>query len=131
MNIFEWYEKLRKPSWTPPDYLFGTFWFSIYCFIALSYCYVFYQFSLGQISSTVLIPFILNLFVHVVFVLALFTLRNNIFTLINISLVLITLIWAIFAIYPIYKWVALINTPYLIWVIIATTLQLTITYLNR
>jgi tryptophan-rich sensory protein len=45
-------------------------------------------------------------------------------------LLLATIIWAIFAIWPYMKWVALMQIPYLIWVCIATALQLSITYLN-
>jgi tryptophan-rich sensory protein len=58
-------------------------------------------------------------------------LKNNLFAAIDIILVLITLVWAIVAIYPHVKWVAYAQVPYLLWVSFATVLQLTITYLNR
>jgi len=60
-----------------------------------------------------------------------FGLKNNILASIDILLVLATLIWALALIYPHIKWIALANTPYLLWVCIATVLQLTITWLNK
>ena len=46
-------------------------------------------------------------------------------------LVLLTLIWAMIAIYPFAAWIAVLNSPYLLWVAFATGLQLSITWMNR
>ncbi|MEI6296688.1 MAG: tryptophan-rich sensory protein [bacterium] len=37
----------------------------------------------------------------------------------------------IFVVYPHTRWVTYVQIPYLLWVIFATVLQFTITYLNR
>ena len=58
-------------------------------------------------------------------------LKNNLLAAIDILLVLITLIWAMIAIYPHMRWITYIQIPYLLWVSFATLLQLTITYLNK
>jgi tryptophan-rich sensory protein len=42
-----------------------------------------------------------------------------------------TLIWALIAIWPYAKIITLANLPYLLWVMFATVLQITITVLNR
>lgn len=131
MSTADWYQNLVKPSWAPPASVFGPVWTFLYTLIIISYGYVFYQFSKGKISFAVLLPFILNIAFNLIFTPIQFGLQNNYLALVDILLVLITLIWAIFVIFPVYRWVALINIPYLIWVIIATTLQITITYLNR
>jgi tryptophan-rich sensory protein len=73
----------------------------------------------------------LNLFFNFLFTFLQFGLKNNLLAAIDILLILSTLIWAIFAIYPYAKWIAYIQIPYLLWVFFATVLQLTITYLNR
>ena len=78
----------------------------------------------------VALPFALNLFFNFIFTPLQFGLKNNLLAAIDILLVLGTLVWAIIAIYPHIKWVAYIQTPYLLWVTFATVLQLTITYLN-
>ncbi|MEX0595406.1 MAG: TspO/MBR family protein, partial [Candidatus Paceibacterota bacterium] len=76
------------------------------------------------------LPFILNVFFNIIFSPIQFGLRNNLLAAIDITLILATIIWAMFAIWPYMKWVALMQIPYLIWVCIATTLQFSITYLN-
>jgi tryptophan-rich sensory protein len=48
-----------------------------------------------------------------------------------ILIVLATIVWSMWAIWPHVKWVAYMQIPYLLWVSFATILQLTITYLNR
>jgi len=45
-------------------------------------------------------------------------------------LVLATLIWALVSVWSHAHWIVYANIPYLLWVSFATTLQLTITYLN-
>jgi translocator protein len=84
-----------------------------------------------KISFWVAIPFILNLIFSFLFTYFQFGLKNNLYAAIDIALILSTLVWAIIAIYPYAKWVSLINIPYLAWVMFATVLQFTITYLNR
>jgi tryptophan-rich sensory protein len=84
-----------------------------------------------QISLFVALPFLLNLIFNFSFTPLQFGLKNNLLAAIDILLVLGTLIWAIIAIYPHVRWIAYIQIPYLIWVLFATVLQLTVTYLNR
>lgn len=131
MTTFEWYQSLQKPAWAPPSWLFGPVWSILYTIIFVSYFYVFYQFFKHKISFVVLLPFILNLVFNFAFSPIQFTLQNNLLALVDILLVLSTLIWALIAIYPHFKWVSFVNIPYLAWVSFATVLQATITYLNR
>lgn len=60
-----------------------------------------------------------------------FGLKNTTLASLDILLVLCTLIWAIIAIFPHVRWIAYIQIPYLVWVCIATTLQLSIYWLNK
>lgn len=131
MNTPDWYQNLIKPSWAPPASVFGPIWTFLYALIIISYGYVFYQFFKGKISFMIILPFILNLVFNFAFTPIQFILRDNTLAFLDILLVLTTLIWAIVAIYPTHKWISYINAPYLVWVIIATTLQISITYLNR
>lgn len=84
-----------------------------------------------QIPYLVALPFALNLLFNFIFTPIQFGLKNNLLAAADILLVLITLIWAMVAIYPHTRWIAYIQIPYLLWVSFATVLQLTITYLNR
>jgi len=129
-NAYNWYQTLIKPSWAPPNWLFGPVWTFLYILIAISFGKVFIMFFQKQIPFIVILPFVLNLIFNFAFTPLQFSLRSNILAGVDILLVLGTLIWLMIAIFPYAKWITYIQIPYLIWVCIATVLQFTITYLN-
>lgn len=130
MDTYLWYETLNKPAWAPPSYLFGPVWTVLYAIIAFSFGTVFYKAATKQLPSKTIWPFLLNLCFNALFTPLQFGLQNNVLASLDILLVLTTLIWAIVSIYPYQRWIALINIPYLLWVMFATVLQLTITSMN-
>jgi translocator protein len=130
MRNYEWYQQLIKPSWSPPSWLFGPVWTFLYVLIAISFGTVFYKTATKQLPLIVALPFALNLFFNLIFTSIQFGLKNNYLAALDILLVLGTLIWAMIAVFPHARWIAYIQTPYLLWVLFATILQLTITYLN-
>ena len=131
MQTYDWYSQLIKPTWAPPAWLFGPVWSVLYVLIAISFGKVFLMAWQKRIPLIIILPFILNLFFNFIFTYLQFVLKNNLLAALDILLVLITLIWAMMAIYPYAKWITYIQIPYLLWVSFATILQLTITYLNR
>ena len=131
MNSYSWYATLVKPSWAPPSWLFGPVWSVLYAGIAVSYGYVAYLLIQKRISFWVVVPFGLNIVFNALFTPLQFGLRNNWLASVDIVLVLVTLIWAMIAIFPHARWVALVNIPYLLWVCFATVLQFSITFLNK
>lgn len=131
MNTSNWYSQLIKPTWSPPSWLFGPVWSFLYILIAISFGKVFIMTWQKQIPFIIALPFFLNLIFNFCFTPLQFGLKNNFLSAIDIVLVLVTLIWAMIAIYPYVKWITYIQIPYLLWVSFATILQLTITYLNR
>ncbi len=126
-----WYSSIIKPSWAPPSWLFGPVWSVLYAIIAISFSAVFYKVFTKQLPFLVALPFILNLIFNFAFSPIQFALKNNMLAAIDILLVLVTLIWSLYAIYPHMRWVAFVNIPYLLWVLFATVLQITITILNK
>jgi benzodiazapine receptor len=130
-NAYNWYSTLIKPSWAPPSWLFGPVWTVLYVIIAVTYGTVFYKTFTGKLSWIIALPFVLNLIFNFAFTPLQFGLKNNLFAAIDIVLVLGTLIWALIAIWPHFRFIALANIPYLVWVSFATILQLTITWINR
>lgn len=128
---YTWYQTLQKPSWAPPSWLFGPVWTVLYILIAISFGWVFWLAFNKKIAVIVALPFILNIVFNLAFTPIQFGLKNNWLAALDILLVLGTLIWAMVAIWPHVRWVALINIPYLAWVSFATVLQLTITFLNK
>ena len=129
-NQSTWYLDLIKPTWAPPGWLFGPVWSVLYIIIFASFGFVFYKIWQGELPRIIALPFALNLLFNFAFTPIQFGLKSIALAAVDILLVLVTLVWALYIIYPHFKWVALINIPYLLWVCFATVLQLTITYLN-
>ena len=131
MKTYESYAELLKPSFAPPAWIFGPVWSVLYLVIVGSFGYVGYLFYLKRIPFLVLLPFLLNIFFNLIFTPILFGLKNLPLASVDILLVLATLAWAMYSIFPYARWVAYVNIPYLLWVIFATILQLSITWMNK
>ena len=127
MNASNRYSQLIKPWWAPPAWLFGPVWTFLYILIAISFSNVFFMAWQGEITFMVLLPFILNLIFNFAFTTIQFKLKNNLLAAVDILLVLVTLKWAMGAIFPYAPWITFINIPYFMWVAFATILQLTTT----
>jgi translocator protein len=130
MDTYSWYATLIKPTWAPPSWLFGPVWSVLYAIIAVSFGYVFYKIYSGEIPTIVAIPFAINIVANLIFTPLQFGLQSNALAAVDIVVVLGSLIAALIMIYPYAPWVTYVNLPYLAWVMFATVLQLTITYLN-
>jgi len=126
-----WYDTIKKPSWAPEPWVFGRVWSVLYIIIFAVNIYVLMFLSKGQISWKVALPFWLNLFFNFIFTPIQFGLRNQFLASLVIVAVLVTIIWSMIAIWPSSKWLTLAFIPYLVWVGIATVLQLSIWWLNR
>ena len=131
MPTYTWYQQLIKPSWAPPAWLFGPAWTVLYILIAISFGKVFLMTWQKRIPLIIALPFALNLIFNFAFTPLQFGLRSNLLASVDILLVLGTLVWAMVSIFPFARWIAYIQIPYLLWVLFATVLQLTVTYLNR
>ena len=85
----------------------------------------------NELPLIIALPFILNLIFNFSFTYFQFRLKNNLLAALDVLLVLITLKFSMWAIFPYVPWVTYLLVPYLLWVAFATVLQLTITYLNK
>lgn len=126
-----WYNQLIQPPFAPPSWLFAPVWSVLYVVIAMTFGHVFWLAFKRRIAWSTALPFALNVVFNLAFTPLQFGLKNNWLAALDILLVLGTLVWALRAIWPHRRWVALANLPYLAWVSFATVLQLSITWLNR
>lgn len=129
-NEYNWYSQLIKPEWAPPAFLFGPVWTFLYIIIAITFITVVVKVWKKEWPKSILWPFILNLVFNFAFTPLQFGLQNNLLAAIDIILVLGTLIWTMYAVWPKARWITYALIPYLLWVSFATVLQLSITYLN-
>ena len=127
----QWYSQLDKPFFAPPAWLFGPVWTVLYVVIAVSFGWVLVQYLRRHVPFALLMPFILNIAFNAAYTPIQFGLRNNLLASVDIVLVLATLLWAMAAVWRRARWVAWVNMPYLVWVMFATVLQFSITWLNR
>jgi len=127
---YDWYGQLLKPEWAPPAWLFGPVWSVLYIIIAISFGAVLLMAFRKKIPFLIALPFIINLVANAAFSPLQFWLRSNPLALLDILVVLGTIIWGMKAIWPHAKWIAYAQIPYLLWVSFATTLQITITWMN-
>ena len=126
-----WYEKLKKPSWTPDGKIIGTIWTVLYPIIIISFGWVFYQTYLGAMSWLVLTVFSINLIANMLFSPIEFWNKNLRLASFDIFIVWATIIGEIILSWPYSKVLSLLQLPYLIWVTIAMMLQFSITWRNR
>ena len=130
MEWMTWYESLAKPSWTPSPATIRLIWQLLYPIILISFGFVFVQSARKQTDWMIAVPFAVNLVANLIFTPLLFGLRNLPLATADILIVWGTIIWMILAVWDHYRWVAVCQLPYLVWVSTATVLQLTITWLN-
>lgn len=130
-NTYNWYTHIKKPKWAPPKWIFGPVWSVLYVLIFISFGKVFLMAIQKEMPVIIILPFVLNLFFNFIFTSIQFGLKNNLLAALDIILIWSTIIWAMFIIFPYAQWIAYMQIPYLAWVTFATTLQFTVTYLNR
>lgn len=132
MNNWQgWYNHLKKPSWTPDGKTISIIWTILYPVIFVTYLIIFYLGLHGTIPAIVTIPFILNLIFNFLFTPLQFGRKNLVLASVDIVLIWLTIVWGMYTIYPYSRLLAYVQVPYLVWVTIASTLQFSITFLNK
>ncbi len=127
-----WYDGLAKPKWTPAPSVIGTIWTIVYPLIAIAAVASVVRVVRGELPRLILVPLVINLVSNFAFTPIQFGLRNLPLAAADILVVLVTIIWwIVLAWRPGSEWIALVLSPYLVWVSIATVLQFSITFMNR
>ena len=132
MDTFSsWYEKLNKPSWSPSTPVFGIVWSLLYPVIFISYIYTWFLYSQNKINWTIPAVFTINLILNLIFTPVQFGLRNLSLAAIIIVGVLVTCGLLVFLLWQQNQSIlAVVIAPYLLWVGIATLLQISIASTN-
>lgn len=128
-NIPTWYASLQKPSFNPPNYLFGPVWTVLYILMGLSLYMVLQKATAAQTKSILLIfavQLTLNFFWSILF----FAAKQLGLALVEIIFMWSAILGMIIIYYPINKAAALLQIPYLLWVSFATLLNASIWKLN-
>lgn len=128
-NIGPWYFALRKPSWQPPDWLFGPAWTLI--FIAASIAFVMaWRAGEGSGRGMLITTYLVNGVLNFLWSLLFFGRRRPDLALVEVVplwLSIAGMMWAVASVRPGVVWMLV---PYLAWVSFAAVLNRTIVRLN-
>ncbi|MEM7236368.1 MAG: TspO/MBR family protein [Pseudomonadota bacterium] len=125
-----WYETLRKPSFQPPDWLFGPAWTVIFTVTAIA-GYTAWQAASSDQQATVLALFVFNAAVNAAWSGFFFTLQRPDWALIEVAVLWMSIVALIVYIWPISATAAFLLAPYFLWVSFASILNLAVVRLNR
>ena len=123
-----WYEGLAKPSWNPPNWLFGPVWTALYIGIAVAGWLVWKQ--SGQRRTPALALWIAQLALNAAWSWLFFGLHRPDLALGNILALLACIVAFAVAARPLSPAAAWLFVPYALWVSFATTLNASIWQLN-
>ena len=129
--VDSWYLKIIKPSFSPPDWIFGPVWSVLYLMMGISLYLVWFQETLGVYIKTALIIFGIQLFLNIAWSFFFFRAHSPLFALFDIAFLWLAIVFTIIYFYPISFVAAWLLVPYLIWVSFASILNYSVWRLNR
>jgi len=121
-----WYYRLNKAPWTPPGWVFGAAWFSIMILFSLYLAKVYEKVPKRNLLGLFTVQILLNVGWNYVF----FNQHSIVGGLITIVLLTILILYFLFNYYKVLTLQSLLILPYVIWLFIATSLNLYIYLYN-
>ncbi len=129
-DLTPWYRNLRKPSWQPPDWLFGPAW-SVILALASWSLYLSWRDAPDSGSATVVaLLFLWNGAANLLWSPLFFRWRRPDWALYEVPVLWLSILVPIILLAPINWFASLLLWPYLVWVTFAAYLNLTIVRLN-
>ena len=125
-----WYAALEKPSFSPPNWIFGPVWISLYILMGISIYLIWQRIEENKKTRGAMWLFWVHLFFNAIWSIIFFGLHNPGLAFINIIVIWILIIVLMFKFWPINKWSTYLLIPYFIWVSFASVLNYFIWYLN-
>jgi benzodiazapine receptor len=130
-SIPTWYESLKKPSFNPPNWIFGPVWTGLYTLMGISLFMVWQKRADRPQIRTALFFFFMQLIFNALWSVAFFRLRSPLLGLIDIVLLWITILLGIKIFFEISKPAALLLFPYILWVSFGVLLNFSLWILNQ
>ncbi|PIQ73373.1 TspO protein [Candidatus Roizmanbacteria bacterium CG11_big_fil_rev_8_21_14_0_20_36_8] len=129
-SISSWYTYLVKPSFNPPNFIFGPVWTLLYTLMGIALYFVWVKGYKKQKVKTAVNLFIIHLGINTLWSLVFFGARN-----LGAALIIILILWAMIAYLIKLFWKidsrsSYLLIPYLLWVSFATILNYSIWSLN-
>ena len=127
--IPEWYASLNRPSFNPPNGIFGPVWTTLYVLMGISLFLIWKQDPSAK-RNTAIVIFFVQLLLNFCWTFLFFYFKEIGLALIEIIILWITILLMIISFYKIKPVAAYINIPYILWVSFATVLNAAYYLLN-
>lgn len=125
----DWYERLAKPPWRPPNRLFAPVWTALYFTIAVSGWLVWREAGFSG-AALALVVYAIQLVLNAAWTPIFFGLHRPGLGFLDIVLVWLSIVATMLLFYPVHAGAALLLLPYLLWVSFAAALNFAIWRLN-
>lgn len=128
-SIPTWYSTLNKPSFSPPNYLFGPVWITLYLMIGISFFLVWRSSDSFNINIPAIV-FSIQMELNALWIIIFFGMRNPMLAFFEIILLWIFIILCVMTFYSVSRTASWLLVPYLLWVSFASVLNFKIWMLN-
>jgi benzodiazapine receptor len=128
-NIPTWYAGLNKPSFNPPNYLFGPVWITLYFMMGIAFFLVWKNSGKFDIKVPTIL-FITQLVLNALWSIIFFGMKNPMFGFFEIIILWVFIVFCVIKFYSVSKIAAWLMLPYLLWVSFASVLNFKIWMLN-
>ena len=126
-----WYNGLKKPPYTPPKWAFGPVWTALYILMGIS---VFLIWQKGLAADGVLLAFTLfwiQLLFNALWSIIFFGLKSKGGGVITIIILWLLILATVIASFRVSLWAGALLVPYILWVSIASYLNVGVWLLNK
>ena len=121
-----WYSQIIQPSFSPPSWVFGPVWTTLYFLMSLAIWLFWINFK----NKKVLYIYLVHIFFNAIWSIIFFGFHQIFLALFNLIIILIFIIWLMNIYYKTYRLSFLLMLPYLLWSTYALILNGSIFYLN-
>ncbi|MEW6617341.1 MAG: TspO/MBR family protein [Patescibacteria group bacterium] len=129
--INSWYATLIRPSFSPPNWIFGPVWTLLYILMGVSLFIVWKSDSDKNKKRVAMVVFFGHLVLNTLWSIIFFGLNNPFFAFIEIIILWLSILVTAFLFFRIKKIAGILFIPYLLWVSFASVLNFSIWQLNR
>jgi len=126
--ISTWYATLVKPSFSPPNWVFGPVWTLLYTLMGISVYLIYISKSKEKFDAMKIFGF--QLFLNAIWSIVFFGMKSPLYALAIIALLWLSIIFTTIKFYKINKTASFLLIPYLLWVSFASILNYYIWVLN-
>ncbi|GAO30135.1 TspO/MBR family protein [Geofilum rubicundum] len=127
--IPEWYATLNRPSFSPPNWLFGPVWTILYILLGISFFLVWKE-APGKNRNRALLIFGVQMVLNFAWTFIFFYFKMLQLALMEILLLWLSILVMMLWFYRVKPLAAYLNIPYILWVTFATVLNAGYYFLN-